>query len=179
MIIEPKSSFLGFKKDTSIIMRKILANQNVLRLIYHNSEDCLTDPACQVGDEEITEMLRTKQISNVPKIWIDKEKKNYLRITFDSFTPNAENPFYRDHTVEVKIVCPFDTWDLGDFDLRPYRIAGEIDAMLDGKKFSGIGVLNFINADQDIYDDYYGGLTLRYLARRGNEDKHEDVRPIV
>jgi len=57
-------------------------------------------------------------------------KRNYLRITFDSFTQNATNDFYRDHVVEVRIVCHFDTWNLLDFDQRPYRLAGEIDAML-------------------------------------------------
>jgi hypothetical protein len=55
-----------------------------------------------------------------------------VRITYDSFTPNASNPYYRDHVVEIKIICHFANWDLGDYELRPYRIAGEIDSMLDG-----------------------------------------------
>jgi hypothetical protein len=29
-------------------------------------------------------------------------------------------------------MCHFSDWDLGNFELRPYRIAGELDSMLDG-----------------------------------------------
>ena len=187
MIPEPKSAFLGFAKDTAIIMNRLLdpkskESQDLLKLIYHNTKDCLDirkDEKYRVTDEQIAEMLDTKQISNVPKVWVDLDKKTYLRVTYDSFTPNATNPFYRDHIVEIKILCHFDNWDLGDYDLRPYRIAGIIDSKLDGTKLSGIGQLNFISADQDIYDEEYGGLTLRYLAVRGTEDKQAMVRPLV
>ena len=173
----PKSSFLGMPKDTAIIMKKILGNQNVLRLLYYNCIDCL-DPVKHknLTGEQIKEMLVTKQVSNIPKIWIDKEKKSYLRLTYDSFVPSEENTFYRDHIVEIKILCHFDNWDLGDFDLRPYRIAGEIDAMLDKARLTGIGILNFLGADQDIYDEEYGGLTIRYLAVRGTDDKERPLQ---
>jgi hypothetical protein len=43
--------------------------------------------------------------------------------------------------------------------------------MLDGQHLTGIGELQFIGADQDVYDNEFGGVTLRYLAIRGNEDK--------
>lgn len=170
----PKSSFLGMAKDTSLIMEKILNNKNVLRLLYFNSPDCLKIKK-DVTPQQIQEMFETKQISNVPKVKVDKEKKSYLRVTFDSFTPNATNTFYRDHIVEIKIICHFDDWSLEGYELRPYRIAGEIDSMLDGSVLTGIGQLTFLGADQDIYDDEYGGITLRYLAIRGHED---EVRPL-
>jgi len=83
--------------------------------------------------------------------------------------------------VEIKIICHFGVWDLGNFEMRPYRIAGEIDALLDKKKLTGIGELQFLGADQDIYDEEFGGITLRYLAIRGHEDDINplDGRPIV
>lgn len=175
----PKSSFLGMAKDTAIIMDKILGNPIVLKLLYYTDPLCL-DPnntGCPaVTGPQVKEMIRDKQISNVPKIKIDKNtiKKSYLRVTFDSFTPSATNDFYRDHIVEIKIVCHFDDWGLDGYELRPYRIAGEIDSMLDKQKLTGIGTLTFIGADQDIYDDEYGGVTLRYLAVRGHEDDYID-----
>lgn len=172
----PKSSFLGMAKDTSLIINKILSNKKVLRLLYYTSPDCLEWPSSKdLTSSQIKEMFASKQISNIPKVKIDKDKKTYLRITFDSFTPNATNTFYRDHIVEIKIICHFDDWDLKDFELRPYRIAGEIDSMLDKQHLTGIGELNFLGADQDIYDEEYGGVTLRYLAIRGHED---EIKPL-
>lgn len=163
-------------KDTSIIINKILANKNVLRLLYYTSPDCLEwGRDKDLTSAQIKDLFESKQISNIPKVTIDKDKKTYLRVTFDSFTPNATNTFYRDHIVEIKIICHFNDWDLKDFELRPYRIAGEIDSMLDQQKLTGIGELNFLSADQDIYDEEYGGITLRYLAIRGHED---DINPL-
>lgn len=172
----PKSSFLGMAKDTSLIIDKILSNKKVLRLLYYTSPDCLEwGPDKDLTSTQIKEMFTTKQISNIPKVKIDKESKSYLLITFDDFTPNMTNSFYRDHIVAIKIICHFEDWDLNNFELRPYRIAGEIDSMLEGQHLTGIGELNFIGASQDIYDEEYGGVTLRYLAIRGHED---DINPL-
>lgn len=177
----PKSSFLGMAKDTSLIVEKILSNQKVLKLLYYTSPDCLNKD--KLTPEQIKSLFKckikgdpsTRQISNVPKIKIDSDKRTYLRITYDSFTPNTENTFYRDHIVEIKIACHFENWDLGDFELRPYRIAGEIDSMINNQHLTGIGLLTFIGASQEVYNEIYGGITLKYLAIRGHEDK---VRPL-
>ena len=165
----PKSSFLGMAKDTALIMDKILGNKKVLKLLYYNGRDWEKKP--DLTEEQKMEMFTTKQISNVPKLKIDKENKSYLRLAFDDFTPNGSNTFYRDHIVEIRIICHFDNWDLSNYELRPYRIAGEIDSMLDGQHLTGIGILNFLGANQDVYDEEFGGVTLRYLVIRGNEDK--------
>lgn len=185
----PKSSFFGMAKDTAIIMEKILDNKNLLRLLRYNTPDCLTKPV--PSGQEIYEMLNgvpdpddpkeiskqsDPQISNVPKVDVSRSRLalSYLRVGFDSFTPNATDPFYRDHIVQFKIICHFDNWTLKGYELRPYRIAGELDAMFDRCKLTGIGVLNLLGADQDVYDNEYGGVTLRYLAVRGHEDDYKD-----
>ena len=164
-----ESSFLGLTKDTSLIMEKVLGNKNLLKLLYYNTSDW--EKQSNLTSAQIKELFEKKYISNIPKVIFDDEKKNYLRIAYDSFTPNQTNDFYRDHIVELKVICHFDNWDLGDFELRPYKIAGELDAMLNKQHLSGIGELTFIGADQDVYDNEFGGVTLRYLAIRGNEDK--------
>lgn len=170
----PKSSFLGMPKDAAAIMRKIISNQNVLRLLYYNAPDCLDRQKYpDVTTKDIQEMIKAEQILTIPRVKIDQDgiKHSYLRVTFNSFTPNVKNNFYRDHVVEVRLICHFDDWNLLDFDQRPYRLAGEIDAMLANQRFSGIGLLTFVGANQDVYNSEYAGLTLRYLAVRGNEDK--------
>ena len=43
--------------------------------------------------------------------------------------------------------------------------------MLDGKHLTGIGLLEFIQASPAIYNEEFGGVSLSYLAIRGNEDK--------
>lgn len=169
-----KSSLLGMPKDAALIMDRILSNQNVLKLLCYNVRDWKDKPA--VTGDMLKEMFETKQISSVPKIKIDKPEKTYLRLIYGNIVRNATNPEYRDNTFGIDIVCHYDNWDLGNFELRPYRIAGEIDAMLDKTHLTGIGELEFISAVPYVYNEEFAGVTLTYLAVRGHEDQ---VNPLA
>lgn len=170
----PKSSLLGMPKDAALIMNRILSNRNVLKLLAYNTKDWKSQP--DVTKEQIKQMFATHQISSVPKVKVDKEEKTYLRLTYGAVVPNATNPQFRNNTFGIDIICHYDNWDLGDFDLRPYRIAGEIDSMLDKTHLTGIGLLEFISLTPYIYDEEFAGVSLSYLAIRGHED---EVRPLV
>ena len=165
----PKSSLLGMPKDAALIMSRILGKQDILKLLWYGVRDWKKRP--NITSAQITEMLETKQISAVPKVKIDRPEKTYLRLVYGTTVPNATNPEYRDNTFGIDIICHYDTWDLGDFDLRPYRIAGEIDSVLDKTHLTGIGILHFISCTPYVYNEEYAGVSLTYLAVRGNEDK--------
>lgn len=165
----PKSSLLGMPKDAALIMQRILSNQNVLKLLVYGVKDWQKQPT--VSNEMIKEMFETEQVSAVPKVKIDKKEKTYLRLIYGTMIPNATNPEFRDNTFGIDIICHYDNWDLGDFELRPYRIAGEIDSMLAGTHLTGIGELEFVSATPYIYDEEFAGVSLTYLAIRGNEDR--------
>jgi hypothetical protein len=110
-------------------------------------------------------------IKNVPKLIIDKTVLNYILISFDNFTQNANNPEFRDNIIEFDIICHFDQWQLNDFQLRPYKIAAEIDSLFDKRHLTGIGVLDFLGANQTLLNDEYAGICLMYKAIHGEEDK--------
>jgi hypothetical protein len=65
-----------------------------------------------------------------------------------------------------------------DFELRPYKIAAEIDSMFNSKHLTGIGELQFIGANQMILTDEYAGLCLMYQAIHGEEDKKKMPNPM-
>lgn len=170
----PKSALLGMQKDAALIMNKILSNQNVLKLLAYNTKDWKQKP--DVTGDMIKEMFQTKQISSVPKFEIERPEKTYLRLIYGSMVRNTTNPEYRDNTFGIDIICHYSCWELGDYDLRPYRIAGEIDSMLDKTHLTGIGMLEFVSLSPYIYDEEFAGVSLTYLAIRGNEDK---VNPLA
>ena len=64
-----------------------------------------------------------------------------------------------------------------DFQLRPYKIAAEIDSMFNGKHLTGIGVLDFLGMNQLILTDEYAGLCMMYQAIHGEEDKTNMMNP--
>ena len=172
--IQPKSSFLSMEKDASLISNMLLRNERLKKLLYYTTPDCL-DRKILTEDQSLE--LFGKNIKLVPKLYVDNSVLNYIILSFDNFTPNMTNPEFRDNIIEFDIICHFDQWQLKDFQLRPYRIAAEIDSMFDEKHLSGIGLLHFLGANQMILTDEYAGLCLMYQAIHGGEDKTKMLNP--
>ena len=170
----PKSSFLSMEKDASLISNMLLRNERLKKLLYYTTPDCL-DRKILTEDQSLE--LFGKNIKLFPKLYVDNSVLNYIILSFDNFTPNMTNPEFRDNIIEFDIICHFDQWQLKDFQLRPYRIAAEIDSMFDEKHLTGIGLLHFLGANQIILTDEYAGLCLMYQAIHGGEDKTKMLNP--
>ena len=163
----PKSSFLSVEKDTGIIINEILKNNRLKKLLYYTTSDAMEKP--NLTEDQSLSLLGTN-IKIVPKLYVDGSVLNYILINFDNFTP-SENPEFRDNTIQFDIICHFDQWNLRDYALRPYKIAGEIDSMFNLKKLTGIGYLEFMGATQIVLTDEFAGLCLMYRTVHGGEDE--------
>ena len=170
----PKSSFLAMEKDLQLITDMFMKNKRLQKLLVHTTPNALNER--ELTEDELYGMFG-KQIKIVPKLYIDGSVLCYLIISFDNFTPNATNPEFRDNIISFDIICHFDQWQLEDFQLRPYRIAAEIDTMLNDKHLTGIGKLQFLGANQIILNDEFAGLNLMYNAIQGEEDKKNMPNP--
>ena len=163
----PKASFLSMEKDTGIIIHEILKNNRLKKLLYYTTSDAMEKP--NLTEDESLSLLGTN-IKIVPKLYVDGSVLNYVLINFDNFIP-SENPEFRDNTIQFDIICHFDQWNLKDYALRPYKIAGEIDSMFNLKKLTGIGYLEFMGATQIVLTDEFAGLCLMYRTVHGGEDE--------
>lgn len=164
----PKSSFLSIEKDMSLIVDMILKNGNLKKMLHYTTRDCLLKP--DLTEDESLELFN-KNIKMVPKLYVDNSVLNYLIIGFDNYSKNKSNPEFRDSIIEFDIICHFDQWQMKDFQLRPYRIAAELDSMFSNRHLTGIGTLQFLGAVQQNYTNEYAGLCLMYQAVHGEEDK--------
>lgn len=164
---KPESSFLILEKDFEKITNKMLTNPRLLKLLYYREKDAQTrpnlTPAQKMG-------LINKEIRIVPQLTIEKECPTFIVITFDNFEPNRNNSEFRDCTISFDILCHPDHWNLGNFQLRPYKIAGELDAMFNNSKMTGIGTLQFLGANNLVLNDQLMGLTLIYQSTQSTED---------
>ena len=134
--IKPKSSFLSMEKDMSIILSRMMSNERLKRLLYYTTPDALERENIT---EEQSYNLINKNIVFVPKNKVSPEVKNFILISFDNFVPNLTNPQFRNNIVEFDILCHYDQWKLKDFQLRPYKIAAELDSILADTHLTGIG----------------------------------------
>lgn len=170
----PKSSFLSLEKDMEIITSTMMKNERLKKLLYYNTKDCMDKP--NLTQEQSIEMFG-KNIKLVPKLYVDGSVQNYIIVSFDNFTLNDTNPQFRDNVIEFDIICHFNQWELKDFALRPYKIAAELDTMLNGKYLTGIGRVEFLGANQMVLTDEYAGLCLMYAVIHGEEDKKGQPNP--
>ena len=157
-----------------IIVDNIMKNERLKRLLYYTTKDALKRP--NLTEDQSLELIG-KNIKMIPKFYIDNSVLTYLVISFDNFI-QTENPEFRDNIIEFDIVCHFDQWQLQDFQLRPYKIAAELDAMFCNKRLTGIGKLQFLSANQAVLNDEFAGVCLQYIATHGEEDKKFMPNPV-
>ena len=172
--IYPKSSFLSAEKDMNLIVSMILKNNRLKKMLYYTTRDCMSKP--NLTEDQSLELFG-KNIKIVPKLQVDGSVLNYIIVSFDNFTGNSTNPEFRDNIIEFDIICHFDQWQMKDFELRPYKIAAELDTMFNDKHLTGIGKLEFLGANQMILTDEYAGLCVMYRAVHGEEDKKKMPNP--
>lgn len=179
-----ESSFLGSEKDTETILRKLFIESqpysNILkRLLVIQMKDCLTnleEPEYKkkIAEMNLSKLMQDGYIKLAPKIRIPEheEIKAYIVLSFDNFVP-TNNPQFRDCTIHFDIICHTDYWQMDDYQIRPLKIAGYIDGILNNAKLSGIGTLQFIACSENVLDENLSGYCLTYAATHGSDDMIE------
>lgn len=175
-----KSSFLSCEKDAETILKKLFVTEGkysdiLKKLLVIQTKDCLNENQKYkeiIDSISVSDLIEQGYVSLVPKVKsLEHDSvKAYIIISFDNFTEDATNPQYRDCLVSFDILCHTDYWDIGDYRLRPYKIAGYIDGLLDGERLSGIGTFNFFSGNRIVLNESLAGFTLTYLATHGNDD---------
>lgn len=181
-----QSSFLSCEKDTETILRKLFIesqpySDTLKRLLVINMPDCLTNEENEVYQKKVKEMslselVKQGYVKTTPKIRLEEnaEIKAYMIISFDNFLPSS-NPQFRDCTVHFDIVCHSDYWGMDNYQLRPLKIAGYIDGILNNAKLSGIGTFQFLGCTEIVLDENLSGYCLTFSAVHGSDDKIEEL----
>ena len=180
--VKIESSFLSCEKDIETILHKVFIEnkeigEELKRLMMINTKDCIDNRTNQeyitkIKETTVADLKDKGYIRLVPKLQFDEheEVKSYIIISFDNFTPNPENPHYRDCTVMIDVICHTDYWDIGNYRLRPLKIVGYLDAILNESRLSGIGTFQFAGCNEIVLDENLSGYCLIYAATHGADD---------
>ena len=176
-LVKPRieSSFLSCEKDTETILRKLFIESRphsdiLKKLLVINTEDCLTsnNPNYQkkIDGMNLKDFISQGYVRLEPRLKFGEheEVKSYILISFDNFTPNETNPEYRDCTVTFDILSHIDEWSMDNYQMRPIKIMGYIDGILNETKLSGIGKFHFMGSNELILNEDIAGYTLMYRA---------------
>jgi hypothetical protein len=108
-------------------------------------------------------------------------------ISFDNFTP-SKNPQYFDCDVVFDVICYLDEWCLDNYQIRPLKICGYIDGILNSVteknkanfnknsgsiRLSGIGEYKFVKCSETILDEDLAMYSLIYRGTHFSEDKEK------
>lgn len=184
-----KSSFLSCEKDTEEILYKLFIksrqySESLKRLLLIPNKDCLSN----IQNEEYKKLIEKADLNYLrkngylklePKIRLPEHEdiKSYIIMSFDNFTQSG-NPEFRDCIVTFDVICHIDTWDIGNYQLRPLKICGYIDGLLNKTRLSGIGTFQFMGCSELILSQDLAGYTLMYSAVHGSDDLIERDGPI-
>ena len=145
---------------------KLMQNQKLCRLLKYQVRDPFNEEKYENVDGIY---LLNKQIMITPKIWDEStEKTSYIVALFNSFVTNMMNPDYKIDTIGIDVACPYDEWVMDGQSLRPYLIMEEIDKMFNGAQMAGIGTLQFVRADRNVFTSQIGGYTMQYSINEFN-----------
>lgn len=161
------STFASVEKYLQDIVGTLMMNERLKRLLYYQDSKALSLP--KLTQNQAFSLIG-HQIKTVPQVNLEPDAKPYIVISLDNFIPQEGQTTFRSVQLTFDIVARFDDWQLEDFKLRPYSIAGEIDAMVNQSNFFD-GIAKFIGGKQLILADYIGGLTLYYQIEVYGDDK--------
>lgn len=177
------SSFLSCQKDLETIIRKLFVESDpfsteLKKLLVIPNKDVLTNKKYDeiIKEYDVATLIDEGYLNIVPQINYEQfdNLKNMLYITTNNYVTNETNPHFRDCVVNIDIVGHTNTWDVGDYQLRPLKIAGIIDGLLNNTKLSGIGTFQFLGCNLDIFTDELSGYTLQFYVVHGCDDKIKD-----
>lgn len=195
--IQPlRSSFLSCEKDTETILKTLFVDSKpysdiLKRLLIINNPDCLDlqneDYKKMIDSISLGEMVDDQGYIRLnPKIarGTHENIKAYILISFDNFSPSRRNPEFRDCTVNFDIICYMDEWCLDNYQVRPLKICGYIDGILnsltDKNKMakslgnnihmSGFGAYKFLGCNLAVLNEDISMYTLSYRALHFTQD---------
>lgn len=171
-MIKDSESFKNVEKDLAYIVSKISEDDQLLKLLSLQEEK-----TGKLTNEEKREILK-ECVRIVPIVKEDSFSDKgwtYLSIQFSNFMRNENNPEHRDKYLIFNIISDFSTVNMKDFKLRPYLIAGRIDALFDKKALAGTYTINFLSAETITLDENTFGMGLAYAVTYSlGSDRNDD-----
>ena len=146
--------------NAQYIIKRLLANQNLLKLLYYTDKDPLSHE--DLTEEQIQNEVFEKLIKVVPRVGPKETAHSIVAIRIARARGLATNNEFKNVNISVEVFVPMTQWIIKDTNLRPFAIMGEIQKSLNGKKIEGLGKmvggdfdLNFLTEEISAYEQTF------------------------
>lgn len=142
------------------VMKRLLANQNLLKLLYYTDKDPLAND--DLTEEQIQNEIFEKLVKIVPRVGPKDTAHSVVTIRVTRARQDNTNNEFKDVRINIEVFVPLTQWIIKDVQLRPFAILGEIQKSLDKKTINGLGKLvggdfdlNFLTEEISAYEQYF------------------------
>ena len=146
--------------NAQLIVKRLLANQNLLKLLYYTDKDPLSHE--DLTAEQIQDEVFEKLIKIVPRVGPKETAHSIVAIRIARGRGLITNKEFKNVNISIEIFVPMTQWIIKNTNLRPFAIMGEIQESLNGKKIEGLGKmvggdfdLNFLTEEISAYEQTF------------------------
>lgn len=146
--------------NAQFIVKRLLANQNLLKLLYYTDKDPLSHE--DLTAEQIQDEVFEKLIKIVPRVGPKETAHSVVAIRIARGRGLVTNKEFKNVNISIEIFVPMTQWIIKNTNLRPFAIMGEIQESLNGKKIEGLGKmiggdfdLNFLTEEISAYEQTF------------------------
>ncbi len=146
--------------NAQYIVKRLLANQNLLKLLYYTDKDPLSHD--DLTPEQIQDEVFEKLVKIVPRVGPKETAHSIIAVRIARARGLASNSEFKNVNISVEVFVPMTQWIIKDTNLRPFAIMGEVQKSLNGKKIEGLGKLtggdfslNFLTEEISAYEQTF------------------------
>ena len=146
--------------NAQYIVKRLLANQNLLKLLYYTDKDPLSHD--DLTSEQIQDEIFNKLVKIVPRVGPKETAHSIIAIRIARARGLASNSEFKNINISIEVFVPMTQWIIKDTNLRPFAIMGEVQKSLNGKKIEGLGKLtggdfslNFLTEEISAYEQTF------------------------
>lgn len=146
--------------NAQYIVKRLLANQNLLKLLYYTDKDPLSHE--DLTEEQIQNEVFGKLVKIVPRVGPKETAHSIIALRIARARGLASNNEFKNVMISVEVFVPMTQWIIKDTNLRPFAIMGEVQESLNNKKIEGLGKLtggdfslNFLTEEISAYEQTF------------------------
>ena len=146
--------------NAQYIVKRLLANQNLLKLLYYTDKDPLSHD--DLTQDQIQDEIFNKLVKIVPRVGPKETAHSIIAIRIARARGLASNSEFKNVNISIEVFVPMTQWIIKDTNLRPFAIMGEVQKSLNGKKIEGLGKLtggdfslNFLTEEISAYEQTF------------------------
>lgn len=141
------------------IMKKLLSNQNLLKLLVNTD----LDPLNHADEIDPYKEIKNKFIKVVPlMLKEDLTTKSKVVLFYDQGELVSDNSDNENIILLVNVYCPFTEWLIAGDTLRPFAIMSEIRKSIQDKRINGLGELQYLGFELSTLTEEMGCYSMRF-----------------